>query len=94
MEFIFNGIDEFSSIQSQLLYTELQKSEKSITGIGFLNKTRNFLIDYIMISEAYVNQLGLRNISLSLCKKNGFERIYQSDDIVIFKNTSNRCGFK
>jgi hypothetical protein len=92
MEFIFFGMEKFAKIQSELLYTELKKSNPSIYGEGFLKKTKDYSMDYIMVSDAYIDQLGLRKISAENYLKLGFRQIYESDNILIFKNMESECA--
>ena len=91
MQLIFYGYNKFKSIQSQLLYTELQKSDKSITGIQFLERTRSFGIDFAMVSDTYIDQLGLLNLSKKECESHGFEKIYDAENIRIYKNLNGGC---
>jgi hypothetical protein len=94
MEFIFYGFDKFKKIQSQLLYTELQKSDKSITGGNFLEKTKEFSIDYLLITDDCIDRLGLRNISPAICKTHGFKKISETKDIMVFKSLNGNCSSK
>jgi hypothetical protein len=49
-------------------------------------------MDYIMVSDAYIDQLGLRKISAENYLKLGFRQIYESDNILIFKNMESECA--
>jgi hypothetical protein len=59
MEFIFNEIEYFGRIQGEGLYTQLQKSDTTIRGGAFLRKTREFDVDYILLSPVYRRNLGM-----------------------------------
>ena len=58
MTLIFNEIEDFNRIQSEVCYTELQKSDPSIYGAGLLERTKPFDIRYIILSEDYRKLLG------------------------------------
>jgi hypothetical protein len=58
MTFIFNEIDKFSRIQSEVCYVEFQKTDSRVSGAGFLERTKPFNIRYIILSEYYRNLLG------------------------------------
>jgi len=59
MTFIFNEINVYHRIQGELCYTELQKSDPSIKGTGFLKKAKEFDVDLIMVSPYYQPLLGV-----------------------------------
>ncbi|MFA6949361.1 MAG: hypothetical protein WCQ70_01630 [Lentimicrobiaceae bacterium] len=64
MEFIFNEITYFHCIQGERLYTTLKAHDKSICGAGFLTKTREFDIDYIILSPPYRRDLGMQSLKV------------------------------
>jgi hypothetical protein len=57
MSFIFNEINHFNRIQSEMLYKELNKGDSSISGDGFLQKASEFDIDLVMLSPYYIDWL-------------------------------------
>ncbi len=85
MEFIFNEVLYFESIQGERLYTTLQQFDNSITGSGFLDKARTFDIDYIILSEPYIENLGMSKL-----KKNevlsGYRLIYLTPTLIILRD--------
>lgn len=85
MSFIFNEIENFKSIQSEVCYTEMQKSDPKIYGHGFLERTKSFDIRYIILSSQYINKLGMQgteNESLPA----GFEVLSDAgDDYLVIK---------
>jgi hypothetical protein len=58
MTFIFNEIERYNRIQADLCYYEMSKSDPAITGIGFLEKTKEFDIRYIILSPFERIRLG------------------------------------
>jgi hypothetical protein len=58
MTFIFNEIERYNRIQADLCYYEMSKSDPTITGIGFLEKTKEFDIRYIILSPFEQIRLG------------------------------------
>jgi hypothetical protein len=58
MTFIFNEIENFNRIQSEVCYVEMQKADPSIHGNGFLERTKSFDIRYIILSDFYRKRLG------------------------------------
>lgn len=87
MEFIFNEILFFKRIQGERLYTTLQQYDKSITGIGFLEKARSFDIDYIILSKPYIDNLGMGRLR-SDDLLSGYRMIFWSNEMIILKNES------
>lgn len=61
MTFIFNEIEDYNSIQSDLCYVELQKTDPAIKGEGFFKKANDFDISLIMVSDYNRKLLGLTN---------------------------------
>ncbi|RLD48027.1 MAG: hypothetical protein DRI88_04555 [Bacteroidetes bacterium] len=59
MTFIFNEIEYFNQIQGEVCYIELQKSDSTIFGEGFLEKVYSFDRDLIMITPYYQQILGV-----------------------------------
>jgi hypothetical protein len=59
MTFIFNEIEKYNKIQGELCYTELQKSDSTIYGAGFLQKASEFDIDYIFLTPYFSRSLGV-----------------------------------
>ena len=55
MYFIFNEIEKFPHIQSELYYQELKKSDTLIKGEYFLNMAERNNIDYIILSQDYID---------------------------------------
>jgi len=55
MYFIFNEIEKFPHIQSELYYQELKKSDTLIKGEYFLNMAELNDIDYIILSKDYID---------------------------------------
>jgi len=89
MTFIFNEIDSFKSIQGEMYYTEMQKSDSSLYRGGFLDATKKFNIDYIILSEAHIKLLGINDCSPEILSKHGFEQLLHTDEMVILKRKNN-----
>jgi hypothetical protein len=58
MTFIFDEIEHYNRIQGEVCYTELQKTDPSIFGEGFLLKAAVFDIDHILLTPYYSDLLG------------------------------------
>ncbi|MFH1118664.1 MAG: hypothetical protein V1775_02490 [Bacteroidota bacterium] len=84
MDYIFNEIEYFKSIQGERLYTTLQKFDKTIYGSGFLKKAIDFNIDYIVLSRGYRYNLGMENIRIN-DTLSGFRVIYYTQKLSILK---------
>lgn len=85
MEFIFNEILYFESIQGERLYTTLQQFDKSIKGSGFLEKARTFNIDYIILSEPYIENLGMDELRKDEILSD-YRLIYRTPGLIILRN--------
>jgi hypothetical protein len=79
MTFIFNEIEKFGRIQSEVCYTEFQKSDPRIRGIGFLERTKSFNIRYIILSDYYRDLLGWEDPE-SVTLPQDFEIISKKND--------------
>ena len=62
MTFVFNEIENYKSIQSDLCYVELQKSDPGIQGRGFFRKANAFDASLIMVEPYYQARLGLSDL--------------------------------
>ncbi len=86
MTFIFNEILDFKSIQGDMCYSELQKTEKSIYKEGFLRLTKKFDIDYIILSDYSMKSLGTNELTKDDFSKNDCELIVRTSNMCIIKN--------
>lgn len=85
MTFIFNEINNFKSIQSELCYSEMQKSDKTIYRKGFLHLTNIYKIDYIILSEHFIKKFkmdSISNIEIAVCN---FQVLLKRKDLIILK---------
>lgn len=73
MTFIFNEIERFERIQGGLCYLELQKQHPEIYGVGFLEWTRRYGIDVIVLSTPEAKKLGMYDLDTQACAAAGFE---------------------
>jgi len=89
MEFIFSGMEKLKSIQSELAYSEMLKSNKAGSKIGFLQIQSNFDIDYIILSEEYISQLGMDKVSPAELITNNLEVLYRGKQFMILKKQKN-----
>lgn len=85
MTFIFNEINNFKSIQSELGYSELQKDDSTIYGKGFLNLTKLNSIDYIFLSEHFIHKLRMDNLSISEISACNFQVLLKRKDLMVLK---------
>jgi hypothetical protein len=58
MIFVFNEIEDYSRIQGEVCYVELQKSDSSIFGEGLFHEANGFDIDMIILTPYYQQKLG------------------------------------
>jgi len=86
MTFVFNEIEHFKTIQGEICYNELKKSDPSIFGTGFLNKAAEFDIDYIILSEFFITHFGVDQLNEDDILAANYELIYKSSTMVILKN--------
>ena len=61
MDFIFNEIELFERIQSELSFSELQKANPNLKGAVFLQQAYEQDIDYIFLSKDFQETLGVKN---------------------------------
>lgn len=61
MSFIFNEIERFERIQSEISFYEMQKSEPDLKGEKFLQRALEYDIDYILLSPEYQKILGVQH---------------------------------
>lgn len=87
MEFIFNEITHYKSIQGERLYTTLQNIDKSIYGEGALRKANEFGIDYMILSPLYRKDLGLEFLKEGDTFAN-YSVIYYTSEMSILKRES------
>jgi hypothetical protein len=84
MTFVFNEIEHFDQIQANVFYMELQKSDSTIYGEGFLKKAYLFDRDLLLISPYYQQKLGVDTYK----KGDEFEHyrvIDKTRDLIVFK---------
>jgi hypothetical protein len=79
MTFIFNEIENYRRIQSEVCYTEFQKTDSTVSGAGFLERTKSFDIRYIILSKYYREKLGWEHPD-NLKIPSEFEVISSNDD--------------
>lgn len=84
LDFIFDEIIHFNHIQSERLYTTMQIRDSSIYGSGFLNKTKDFNIDYILLTPSYRKYLGMESLKVNDTLA-GFKLIYRSKKFCMLK---------
>ena len=85
MTFLFNEIDSFKSIQGEMYYTEMQKTDTSLYQKVFLETTKRFNIDYIILSAPHIELLGMNNCPASIYNAAGFEEVAKTDKLLIVK---------
>lgn len=90
MTFIFNEITRFRSIQSELCYSEMQKSDNTIYKQGFLELAKFYNIDYIILSEFFITKLGMDCISEPEIKNCNFQVLLNKKEVMILKNINSR----
>ncbi len=89
MTFIFNEIENFSQIQGDLCYIELQKLDSTVYGEGFLKSANDFDRDLIIIGSYYQESLGISAYKAG----DEFEHYYVFDktsDLIVFKRKTKK----
>ena len=86
MTFIFDEILYFKSIQGDVCYSEMQKTDKSIYKDGFLKLTKKFNIDYIILTPGAMRSFGINKYTKDDYSRNDCELIGTASDLCIIKN--------
>lgn len=89
MEFIFNEILYFESIQGERLYTTLQHGDTTIYGEGFFRKAAQFDVDYIILSGVYRKNLGVKDLDRNKVYS-GYKFIEDNGEISLYKHLDKR----
>ncbi len=84
MEFIFNEIVNFKSIQGERLYTTLLQKDTTIYGQGFFKKAASFNRDYILLTGIYKKNLGINDLD-STKVYSGYKYLGEFDGISFYK---------
>jgi hypothetical protein len=87
MHFFFNTIGRFKTVQSELSYSEMQKNIASIYQKGFLNLAASDGIDYIILSEQFVEKFGIDKMSADEVSENNFTILLRNQNIMILKSS-------
>ena len=87
MTFIFSEIEDFHRIQGEVCYIEMQKSDPSVYGEGFLKKASGFDINYIILSPYYRGLLGLNDLKKG-DEESGFRVIEDDKKMIILQRTN------
>jgi len=86
--FIFNEIEIYNRIQSDLFYTEMAKSDPSFSGEEFFQKASGYDISLIMVTTYRANLLGIENSQIG--EKHGdYQVVDKNDEMIVFKRYSN-----
>lgn len=85
MTFVYNQITNFKSIQSELCYSELQRSDSTIYGKGFLNLTKFYKADYIILSAHFIKLFKMDNISNDEIAACNFRVLEKRKDLMVLK---------
>jgi hypothetical protein len=86
MTFIFNEITDFSRIQSDLCYTEMQKSDPGLSGIRFLDVARSFGTNYIILTDDFIHRLGVDSLTFQELSQHGYTRLANQKELVILEH--------
>ena len=86
MFYVFEGIERYNRIQSEICYNEFLKADTTVHGKGFLEKTTEFDIDYIILADYYITHFGFDTIPEETCTESNFELLHRCDDLVILKS--------
>lgn len=86
MTSVFNEIEYFNRIQGEICYNEMKKSDPTIYKAGFLNKAKEFDIDYIILSKFFIVHFGVDQLEEKDLLAANYEMLLKSEDLVILKN--------
>ena len=89
MTFIFNEIEHFDQIQADVCYVELQKSDSTVYGEGFLEKAYEFDRDLLMISPFFQQKLGINTYQIGDNFKH-YRVIDKNEKMIILKRKTPR----
>lgn len=87
MTFIFNEIEKFERIQSDLSLTEMMKSDPSMYGSGMLEKTKTSGIRYIILEPFQRRQLGWERPEELVLPQGYIILSGKEDDYLVIKHT-------
>ncbi|WP_114781563.1 ArnT family glycosyltransferase [Botryobacter ruber] len=85
MSFIFNQIDDFEAIQSEMVYGEKQKTNEALKKEKFLNLTGKYGIDYIILSKEYIDKLEMQELTEKEIRNQDFELLTSSQNLMVLK---------
>lgn len=92
MSFIFNEIENYHRIQSEVCYKELQKEDPSISGKNFLKKASTFDADLVMISAYYMPKLKIDTFRRGdIVAK--YKVIDKTPQLIVFKHLTDLSSF-
>ncbi|NTW26041.1 MAG: hypothetical protein HGA37_15190, partial [Lentimicrobium sp.] len=85
MTFIFNEIEHFNRIQSDLSITEMNKAGKSYKGLEFLSLAESLELDYLIITDDYRSKFGLDSMKTADFVNSGYIISGKETGITILK---------
>ena len=86
MNFIFNEIDHFNRIQSDLGYIDIQKTGLPLHGSFMLRYADSSALDYLIITKEYRSRFGMDTLTESQRNLEGFITIEKNNEFEILKN--------
>jgi hypothetical protein len=88
MIFIFNQIESFNRIQSDLCYVELRKADSSIYKEGFLRLAFSYENDYIFLPKRNMIHFGIDKMTDEEVLKNNYMVLLRKENMVILKKSN------
>jgi len=85
MTFIFNEIENFNRIQSDLSITEMTKGGRSFKGLDFLRFADSLDLDYLIITDDYRRKFGLDSMKTKELLNSGYMISGKEAGITLFR---------
>lgn len=86
MYLVFNEILHFKTFQSEACFGYMQKNNQFLKKQGFLDLTKKYEADYLILTEEFYTKFELNNYTSSDFKLQGFDLILKKDKLLILKN--------
>jgi hypothetical protein len=88
MNYVFDEIESFNRIQSDLCYGEMSKADSSIYQEGFLGLVESYGNDYLFLRSRYIKHFGIDLMTDNEIRNNHYEVILRTNDLAILKRNN------
>lgn len=85
MNYLFDEIESFNRIQSDLCYGEMSKADGTIYQEGFLELAESYGNDYLFLRSRYIKHFGIDLMTDDEIRNNHFDVILRTNDLAILK---------